>query len=85
MTRANKDMTVSAFCRNFRRERRAKDLTQTELGRLCNLTYKQIANYETGANLPSIEQAVAIARALGKSMDELCETEQFKRKEEKRA
>lgn len=85
MTRANKDKTVSAFCCNLRRERRAKDLTQTELGRLCNLTYKQIANYETGVNLPSIEQAVAIARALGKSMDEMCETEHFKRKEEKRA
>lgn len=83
MARANKNMAASAFCRNFRRERRAKDLTQTELGRLCNLTYKQIANYENGANVPSIEQAVAIARALGKSMDELCETEYFKRKEER--
>lgn len=80
-----KKLADSKFCQNVRRIRKERDMSQEELGRLCNLTYKQIANYETGANLPSIEQAVAIARALGKSMDELCETEQFKRKEEKRA
>lgn len=59
-------------------------MSQEELGRLCGMTYKMITGYETGHTVPSIEQAVAIARALGKSMDELCETEHFKRKEEKR-
>lgn len=85
MPRQPKKLADSKFCQNVRRIRKERDMSQEELGRLCGMTYKMITGYETGANLPSIEQAVAIARALGKSMDELCETEQFKRKEEKRA
>ena len=84
MPREAKSLAENAFCRNFRKERREREMTQTELGRLSNLSVKQIAHYETGTCIPSIEQAVAIARALGKSMDELCETEHFIRKEEKR-
>lgn len=83
MPRQPKKLAESKFCQNVRRIRKERDMSQEELGRLCGMTYKMITGYETGTNLPSIEQACTIARALGKSMDELCETE-FKRKEDKR-
>ncbi len=67
------------FCQNFRKARREKDLSQTELGRLCNMSAKMIGNYEIGQNTPTIEQAVTIANALNMSLDELCETEHYRK------
>ena len=57
--------------KNIRWRREAKGLTQTELGRQCDVTAAAINRFESGLKVPSLVTAVALAKALGCSLDEL--------------
>lgn len=75
MPKKAKNMAQNAFCKNMRRVRRAKEMTQEELSRLSGFSRQRIAAYETGVNEPNISQAMKIAQVLNTSMDELCREE----------
>ena len=51
------------------RERR--DLNQEELGKLVGVDRSAVAKWESGANIPSLENMVEIAKALRSTVDEL--------------
>lgn len=59
-----------------RRERQG--MTQTQLARASNLHQSQVSRFERGQRLPSIEQATAIASALGCSVASLLATVQHR-------
>jgi len=51
--------------------RRASGLTQAQLAERSGVSLRQVAAYERGESLPRFDAAVAIAHALGVSVDEL--------------
>ena len=51
------------------RERRGLSITQ--LANQAGVDYMQVSRYERGQTVPSLETAVALARVLGISLDEL--------------
>lgn len=55
----------------LREARKAKKLSQQELGRMVGKKLSTISSYELGVRIPSIETARKIAEALGVSLDEL--------------
>lgn len=59
---------------NIRWRREAKGLSQSELGRQCDVTAAAINRFESGLKVPSLVTAVALAKALGCSLDELVGT-----------
>ena len=73
MPKKPKKQARNAFCKNMRRVRRAKEMTQEELSRLSGFSRQRIAAYENGVNEPNISQAMKIAQVLNVSMDQLCE------------
>ena len=73
MPRKAKKLAQNAFCKNMRRVRRAKDISQEELARLTGIGRNCITSYEVGKNEPNISQAMKIAQALSCTMDELCQ------------
>ena len=44
------------------------DLSQEQLGQRINLSYRTIAEWESGRKLPRFDNAVALARELGVSL-----------------
>lgn len=56
---------------NIRWRREAKGLTQPELGRQCDVSAAAINQFEHGLKVPSLVTAVALADALGCTVDEL--------------
>ena len=73
MPRIAKKLAENTFCKNMRRVRKAKEISQDELARLTGIGRTSIAAYETGVNEPNISQAMKIAQALNVSMNNLCE------------
>jgi len=59
------------LCRNIKKFRERRGLTQEELGRLVGKEKSTIGCYETGVRSPRVETLALIARALAVSMDEL--------------
>jgi len=59
--------------RRIRRHRRARDLSQEELGRRIGVTRPVISYYETGERLPSLKVLEQIADVLGVRMVDLLE------------
>ena len=59
--------------RNEIRQRRLArpEMTQAELARLCGVTRQTIIALEAGKYSPSLELAFKLARALGRSLDEV--------------
>ena len=55
----------------LREARKAKKLSQQELGRMVGKKLSTISSYELGVRIPSIETARKIAEAHGVSLDEL--------------
>ena len=51
--------------------RAAKDLSQDELAKLCNVSRQTISAIEKGDYNPSINLCIAICKALDKTLDEL--------------
>jgi len=56
--------------------RMEKDITQTELGKLCGVTRQTIGLIESGKYNPTVSLCISICRALGKTLDELFWEEQ---------
>ncbi len=57
---------------NIRKERVAKNWSQTELGNRCQIANTVISAYENGKKIPGLNTVVRIARELGISIDRLC-------------
>ena len=55
--------------------RAAKDLSQDDLAKLCDVSRQTISAIEKGDYNPSINLCIAICRALDKTLDELFWTE----------
>ena len=51
--------------------RAAKDLSQDELAKLCNVSRQTISAIEKGDYNPTINLCIAICKALYKTLDEL--------------
>ena len=51
--------------------RAAKDLSQEELARLCDVSRQTISAIEKGDYNPTVNLCIAICRALDKTLDEL--------------
>lgn len=49
----------------------AKDLSQDELAKLCNVSRQTISAIEKGDYNPTINLCIAICKALDKTLDEL--------------
>ncbi len=65
-------MTSTYTLKNKLRVARAeKDLSQEELARMVGVTRQTIGSVETGEYCPSTRLALTIARALGKSVEEI--------------
>ena len=59
--------------------RQAAGMTQAELAEKIGLSLQAISHYETGRRQITVSKLVAIATALGCSLDDLCEDEEVKR------
>jgi Predicted transcriptional regulator with C-terminal CBS domains len=55
---------MSTIGKNIRKLRKAKNITQKELGRLIGVSESQIGQYEKGYRNPKLETLKKIARAL---------------------
>ena len=51
--------------------RAAKDLSQDEMAKLCNVSRQTISAIEKGDYNPTINLCIAICKALDKTLDEL--------------
>ena len=51
--------------------RAAKDLSQDELAKLCNVSRQTISAIEKGDDNPTINLCIAICKVLDKTLDEL--------------
>lgn len=56
---------------NIRSFRRAKGLTQYDLGKLCGMADSQIGTYERGEIIPRLETLKRIADGLGVKVEDL--------------
>lgn len=63
----------------IREARREAGMTQKELATAIGVTEPAISHYETGRRQITVSKLVAIAMALGCSLDDLCEDEEVKR------
>ena len=68
-------LSFEAFGKNLSAERKKQvpRMTQDSLAEKTNLTVQTISDYERGKKFPTLENAVAIANALGLSLDYLCD------------
>ena len=56
---------------HIRDARKARELTQEELGRMVCADGKYISRLENGKSMPSLKRLVSIARILGMTCDDL--------------
>ncbi len=59
------------FAENLKNARRVLKLTQKDLAERCQLTQPQICHLESGKHEPRLSTAIAVARALEMSLDDL--------------
>lgn len=59
------------FGQRLRELRQARDLTQTELAALAGVSRQLVGAVETGRHLPRVDAALALARALGETVEAL--------------
>ena len=69
------------FGKALRAKRRINDLTQAELSELTDIDRISISRYEQGKKKPSLETLIALADALDCTLDELCDRQNYIRKE----
>ena len=62
---------MSAFAKNLRKLRKERNYTQKQLGERIQQRYTDIAAYETGKKEPSADTLIALAKALGVSIESL--------------
>lgn len=58
----------------IRKLRRAKKMTQSELGALLNVKQATVAMWETGDSIPRADKLPELARILGCRIDDLFES-----------
>ena len=68
-----KDRIRKAVRDNLLRRAEELNLTQTEIARRMNVTRQTIGHYFTGANTPTVEMLVGLARVLDCKVDDLLE------------
>lgn len=73
--------TEETFGQRLIRIRKAKSLTQLELGKLADMSQRMIAHYETRATNPPAAKLLLLAKALNVSVDELLGYKSFKGEE----
>ena len=66
------DIDKSFVGKNIKEARAEKGLTQSAVAQLTGIAQTQLSDYENGNKLPGLISLAKIARALGKSIDELC-------------
>ena len=59
------------FSQNLQKAREAAGLSQAELARKVEVPRQHVSKWEGGKNLPSLENALALSRVLGLSVNEL--------------
>ena len=65
------DEVRKRFASNIRRSRGWMQLTQTQLAEQTDMTQDQIAKFENMKQTPNVFEAMRIAQALKKSVDQL--------------
>ena len=65
------DNVRERFASNIRRSRGWMQMTQTQLAEKTDMTQDQIAKFERMNQSPTVFEAMRVAEALGKSVDEL--------------
>lgn len=60
------------FATNLKVERMKHRWSQIDLAKASGVSLGSIARYETSENVPTLDTALQIARALGCSIDALC-------------
>jgi len=63
--------TTKSFGRRLKAVREERGLSQSKLGKRCQLTVSELSRYENGSVTPSIDKLVRIAQALKVSADTL--------------
>ena len=76
-----KDLSGVIFCISLRERRMREGITQSDLAKRSGLTWRQICSYELGTSTPNVDQALAIAKALGASLDQMCGYDPHNKKE----
>ncbi len=64
---------INMFSKNLRILRNIKKLTQLELAKMLNVSYKTISHWEAGYSEPSLDMLVKIKTVLDVSYEELLE------------
>ena len=64
-------MNLESIGKNLRKYRKAKHLSQEELGEMTNLSGNYIGMLERGKKVPALETFIELANALGVSADTL--------------
>ena len=59
------------FMKNLKEARKTAGLTQTELAEKIGCTQKDVSRWENGKHNPSLEIAEKLARALGRTIEDL--------------
>lgn len=72
MSQSLPDTVANQFKTRMRETRIALNLSQEELAQRIGSTKQVISTYETGARIPKVPMAVAIASALGTTIGWLC-------------
>lgn len=65
------------FKDNIRKQRKARNLTQSEVAELCGLSLPSYKAYESGRSEPTMTNLIKISNSLELSIDELCETGKY--------
>lgn len=60
-----------ALAENIKAKRIEKGLTQGELSSIVGVSRKQISTYEAGERIPTLYNALRIAKALGTTVEKL--------------
>ena len=66
------NQTNTTIAYRLRQARKAKKLTQDELGELCGISRQTIFEYEKGIYVPKLDNAGKLSIALGISLDYIC-------------
>ncbi len=67
----NNDGVISMFPYRLKQLRENLSMTQEELAKMLNLTQSTVAYYESGRKMPTLENAIIIAKIFNTSLDYL--------------
>ena len=62
---------MEKFAERLKEERQKKNMTQAKLAEIAGVSTQTISSYEKGGKSPNLDNAAAIAKALGVSLDYL--------------